>query len=124
MVSKNRAERIGRRIQEVLSELLLFEVTDPRLQAVYVTDVEVDQDLSDARIFISALEGEARKEEILEGFRHASSYLRTLLAKQLDLRVFPKLHFHWDATPEKAERIEKMIATLLAEEDQKGANCG
>ncbi|MGH2581617.1 MAG: 30S ribosome-binding factor RbfA [Anaerolineales bacterium] len=124
MVSKNRAERIGKRIQEVLSELLLFEVTDPRLIGVYITDAEVDQDLSNAHIFVSALEDEERKDEILEGFQHAAGFLRTRLAKQLDLRVFPKLYFHWDATPEKAERIEKLISGLNSEDSQKGASRG
>ena len=124
MVSKNRAERISKRIQEVLSELLLFEVTDPRLKGVYVTDVEVDQDLSYARVFVSALEGEERSDEILQGFSHATGYLRALLAKQLDLRVFPRLNFHWDSTPEKAEQIEKLIAGLHAEDNQKRAKNG
>jgi len=124
MVSKNRAERISKRMQELLSEQLLLEITDPRLKGVYVTDVNVDQDLSDARIFVSALEGGERKDEILEGFAHAMGYIRALLAKQLDLRVFPRLHFHWDSTPEKAERIERLISDLHADGSSHGAKSG
>jgi ribosome-binding factor A len=124
MVSKNRAERISKRMQELLSEQLLLEITDPRLKGVYVTDVNVDQDLSDARIFVSALEGGERKDEILEGFTRAMGYIRGLLAKQLDLRVFPRLHFHWDSTPEKAERIERLISDLHADGSSHGAKSG
>jgi ribosome-binding factor A len=118
MVSQARAGRISRGIQEMLSEMLLFEVTDPRLQGVFITDVRVDRELSQANIFISALEGAERQKEILEGFESASGYLRSQLAQRSDLRVFPRLRFVWDPTPEKAERIEGLIASLRTE-DQK-----
>lgn len=96
----------------MLSELLLFEVTDPRLKGVYITDVYVDREMAQAIVYVSALEGEERKPEILKGFEHASGYLRTQLAKQTKLRVFPRLRFEWDATPENADRIENLIASL------------
>ena len=116
MVSQTRAGRIARGIQEMLSEMLLFEVTDPRLQGVFVTDVRVDRELSQANIFVSALEGTERSAEILEGFESASGFLRSQLAQRSDLRVFPRLRFVWDPTPENAERIESLIASLRKEE--------
>lgn len=112
MVSKLRAQRIAERIREELSELLIYEVTDPRLQGVTVTDVRVDRELAYASIFVSAVEGSERKQEILEGFDRAKGFLRSELARSIDLRVFPRLRFNWDPTPEKAERIEKLIASL------------
>jgi len=112
MVSKLRAQRIAERIREELTEILLYEITDPRLQGVTVTDVDVDRELAYANIFVSALEGSKRKDEILEGFRHAQGYLRRALAHRIALRVFPRLRFHWDPTPERAERIERLIASL------------
>ena len=96
----------------MLSELLLFEVTDPRLRGVFVTDVRVDRELAQAAIFVSALEGTARSQEVLEGLKHASGFLRTQLAQRSQLRVFPRLRFEWDPTPESAERIEAVIASL------------
>lgn len=111
MVSRSRAGRIGRRIQEELSELLIFAVTDPRLQGVFVTDVKVDSELAYASVFVSALDRE-RKEEILEGFGSAAGFLRSQLAQRINLRGFPKLRFNWDPTPENAERIERLIASL------------
>ena len=119
MVSQNRAGRIAKSIQEILSELLLFEVTDPRVQGVFITDVQVDRSLTLASIYISALEGAERRREVLEGFKHATGFLRTTLAAKMDLRVFPKLRFVWDETPEKAERIEKLIYTLHQDETSK-----
>jgi ribosome-binding factor A len=112
MVSLSRAARIGKRMRELLSELLLFRVTDPRLQGVYVTDVNVDRELSVASVFVSALEGVAREKEVLAGLKHASGFLRSELARELDLRTFPRLRFVWDPTPERAERIEQIINEL------------
>ena len=112
MVSKMRAKRIADQINEVLSEMLLYEVSDPRLVGVSVTDVKVDREMAFASIFISALEGASRSDEILEGLEHAKGYLRSELADRIELRTFPRLRFHWDPTFEKAERIDRLIASL------------
>lgn len=112
MPSKIRLERIADRFREELSELLLREVADPRLHQVFVTDVRVDREFAFADIYVSALEGSARREEILEGLESASGFLRRELAARIDLRVMPRLRFHWDPTPENADRIERLLASL------------
>ncbi len=113
-VSERRVRRIQERIKEELAEILLYEVEDPRLQGVTVTDVEVDRELAYADIYVSSLETE-RKQEILRGFEHAKGYLRTLLAQRIPLRTFPRLRFHWDDTPERAARLEALFEQLRAE---------
>lgn len=115
MVSKIRLERIVERVKEELAELLLYSVSDPRLAGVYVTDVRIDRELAYADIYVSAIEGQERAKEILEGLEHAQGFLRRELARSVELRVFPKLRFHWDPTPEKAERIERLLASLREE---------
>ena len=112
MVSQERARRIAQRIKEELSELLLFDVTDPRIEGVYLTDIRVDREVAFANIFVSALEGSARKDEIMEGLEHAQGFLRHQLAQRIDLRSFPRLRFYWDSTPENADRIDELIASL------------
>ena len=112
MVSKLRIQRISDRIREELSEILLQEISDPRLAGVSVTDVKVDRELYFADIFVSAVEGSSRSETILNGFHHAQGYLRHSLAQKIELRTFPQLRFHWDPTFERAERIESIIASL------------
>lgn len=112
MVSKTRAVRIAERIREDLTELLLNQVDDPRLIGVTITDVTVDRELAYADIYVSALEGAQREKEILEGFEHAHGYLRSELARRIELRRFPKLRFHWDATFERAEKIDRLIAKI------------
>lgn len=112
MPSQGRVNRIARRIQEELSTLLLFDVSDPRLDGVFITYVKVDRELAFAEIFVSAIEGMERSEEILEGFQSASGFLRTQLAHRINLRSFPQLRFNWDPIPENADRIDKLIASL------------
>lgn len=114
MPSKIRLQRIGDRIKEELSEMLLKEVNDPRLAGTMVTDVRVDRELTFADIFVSAVEGREREQEILRGLRSAVGFLRHELAMRVDLRTFPRLRFHWDMTPEKADHIERLLADLRA----------
>lgn len=121
MVSKLRLERIAERIRDDLAEILHQEVSDPRLDGIYITGVKVDRELTFADIHISALEGAERSKEILDGLKHASGYLRWSLAQRIELRAFPRLRFHWDSTAEKAARIEEIIASLQSEENQTGA---
>lgn len=115
MVSKLRAQRIADRIHEILSEMIILEVKDPRLSGIFVTGVEVDRELTFADIYVSALEGTQRAKEVIAGLEHASGYLRTELTRRIDLRTFPKLRFHWDKTPEHADRIERLIASIQSD---------
>ncbi len=117
MPSKIRLQRIADRIREELSELLVKDVQDPRLLGISVTDVKVDRELAFADVFVSAVEGKERSKEILEGLERARGFLRTELAARVDLRVFPRLRFHWDPTPERADHIERVLASLRAEEE-------
>lgn len=112
MVSTGRAQRIAQRIQEELSTMLLLNISDPRLEGIFVSIVRVDRELAYANIFVSALEGSARKEEILQGLERASGYIRRELTHRVDLRSFPRLRFYWDPSPEHAERIDEIIASL------------
>jgi len=81
-----------------------------------VTSVKVDRELAYADIFVSAVEGQVRKEEVLEGLRHAAGFLRSALAANIELRTFPRLRFHWDVTPERADHIERLLASLREQE--------
>jgi ribosome-binding factor A len=117
MASQGRANRVAQRIKEELSTLLLFEVSDPRLANVFITHVKVDREMAFADIFVSALEGVERSDEILEGFERASGFLRRQLAQLIQLRSFPRLRFNWDPVPENADRIDRLLASLHEDDD-------
>lgn len=112
MPSGIRLQRIADRIRKELSEMLIREISDPRLQQIFVTDVKVDRELAFADIYVSAVEGAERSKDILEGLESASGFLRRTLAGRIELRTFPRLRFHWDPTPENADHIEKLLAQL------------
>jgi ribosome-binding factor A len=121
MPSKIRLQRISDRIQNVLSEMLINEVQDPRLVGISVTDVKVDRELAYADIYVSAVEGHERSREVLEGLHSASGFLRHALSMKVDLRTFPRLRFHWDPTPERADHIERVLASLRNEGEPGGS---
>lgn len=96
--------------------MVVTQVSDPRLSGISITGVKVDRELTFADIFVSAVEGKTRAPEVLEGLKHASGFLRSQLAARIDLRTFPRLRFQWDPTPERADNIERLLATLRSEQ--------
>jgi ribosome-binding factor A len=105
-------ERMSERIREILSELLLTEVTDPALQGLTVTEVTLDPELEYAEVYVNALGEEEREKEVLAGFNRANGFLRREVGKRVRLRRTPYLRFHWDKTLSQAERIEQVLDRL------------
>ena len=118
MPSPLRLQRIADRIREELSQLILTKVNDPRVIGITVTDTKVDRELAYADVFVSAIEGQSRSKEVLAGLESASGFLRKSLAERIELRVFPRLRFHWDPTPERADHIEQILASIRQETKQ------
>ena len=112
MPSGTRLQRIADRIRQELSEMLIREISDPRLKQIYITDVKVDKELAYADIYVSAVEGVSRSKDVLAGIESASGFVRRTLASRVELRAFPRLRFHWDMTPENADNIERVLAGL------------
>lgn len=98
--------------------LVKNEIRDPRLNGITITEVKVDRELTYANIYVSAIEGIARSKEILEGLESASGFIRKSLSDRIELRSFPKLRFYWDVTPERADRIEQLLASIHDEDER------
>jgi len=114
-------KRINDRIKEILSVVLLTKIEDPRLMDVSVTDVRVDRELDYANIYVSSLDKDADQDEILEALSRASGYLKHEISQEIDLRIMPKLRFFWDPTPQRADRIDALLAQIRAENEAKEA---
>lgn len=112
MPSGTRLQRIADRIRQELSEMLIREISDPRLKQIFVTDVKVDRELAYADVYVSAVEGVSRSADVLAGLESASGFIKRNLASRVELRAFPRLRFHWDMTPENADRIEHVLEEL------------
>ncbi len=92
--------------------MLIRELSDPRLEQIFVTDVKIDRELAFADIYVSAVEGASRSADILAGLESASGFIRRTLASRVKVRAFPRVRFHWDPTPEHADQIEKILAEI------------
>lgn len=99
--SSNR--RVNEQAREVISEILLFEISDPRLDMVTITAVEVSFDRSVANVYYST--EPARYTEVAQAFAAAAGRIRSLMAKKLSWRIAPELRFHLDESVDNAERI-------------------
>jgi ribosome-binding factor A len=120
MVSESRSERIADRIKRDLSILFLQEISDPRLDGVNITSVDVDRELAYADIYVSARDSEERKSEIMNALNRAAGFIRSQLALSIShLRTFPQIRFHWDPIPERVERLDQIFAELDEEEGLK-----
>jgi ribosome-binding factor A len=120
MVSKERSIRIADRIKRDLTLLFMHEISDPRLEGVTITTVDIDREISFADIYISAFDGLDRKSEILAALKKASGFIRSQMASSMShLRSFPQLRFHWDPIPERVDRLDQIFAELDEEEEFK-----
>ncbi|NDJ61828.1 MAG: 30S ribosome-binding factor RbfA [Chloroflexi bacterium] len=105
-------DRMGGRIRQILSELLLREVSDPRLYGLTVTEVELDLEMQYAKVWVNALGEEERQKEVMLALAHANGFLRREVGKRVRLRKTPELFFIWDASLDRGERINQLISEL------------
>jgi ribosome-binding factor A len=118
MASKDtsRNRRIADQIQRELSELIRLELRDPRVNMVTITDVEVTNDNSHAKVFFTTLGSDAQIESCGHGLNRASGFLRSQLANRLTIRTVPSLHFEYDASIERGMRLSKLIDDAVADD--------
>jgi|SRR3972149_5179674 len=116
MISK-RPQRVGDLIREVICEMLLRDLNDPRLASVTITEVEVTADLKLATVFFSAMGNRSREEASLHGLQSATGYIRKKLGKELRLRYVPDLLFKVDQSFEYGSKIDRLIRTLQEEKN-------
>ena len=105
-------DRMADRIREILSGLLLLEVTDPALQGITVTEVQLDPELEYADVYVNALGEESRQKEVMAGLKRANGFLRREVGKRVRLRRVPVLHFHWDVSLSRGQSIERALDRL------------
>lgn len=112
-----RADRIADLFQTELATLLLREISDPRLQEVTITSIKVSDDLGHAKIYFTLLDAVPEKiNEALKGFKHASGFFRSHLAKVSQLRKVPTLAFYYDDHADRANKMTRLIEKTFAED--------
>ncbi len=107
----HRTERISEAIREELSELIGYELADPRLATVLVTDVHISPDKRHALVRVgSHTPGDT--EQALEALEKAKHFLRRELAQRLDMFRVPELHFEGDVLAEAGDRMENLLKRI------------
>lgn len=109
-----RTDRLNELLLEELARVLREEVQDPRLRLVNLTRVDVAPDLSHARVHFSAFDSE-RIPEIQRGLDRAAGFLRTRLARALDLKRMPELRFEHDESIERGSMTLSLLQELADE---------
>lgn len=107
-----RPERLAEALKEEIAEIVGFELEDPRLEAVTVTDVTVTEDLRDAKVYVVVQGGDDESRKALSALQHASGYVRQQVAMNLSLRHAPHLVFVRDTAEENAANVERVITDL------------
>lgn len=107
-----RQERVSERIHHEISDLLLNEIRDPRLEQVTVTGVEISPDLKLATVFVSALGDSEAKDNALKGLERASGYVRRELAQRLGMRMTPAVRFVLDESWERGAHLDALLDSL------------
>ena len=104
----DRTQRIQTIIKKNISEIIQFELKNPRIGFVNVSDVVVSKDFSYAKVYVSFLGAKYPKQN-LEELNKTKGYVRSSLAKKLDIRKTPEVSFHLDETFMKSDRLDEIL---------------
>ncbi|HVJ37921.1 MAG TPA: 30S ribosome-binding factor RbfA [Stenotrophomonas sp.] len=111
--SFHRTDRVSAQLRRELGTLVHVAVREHGLPSVSVSDVEITRDLAHAKVFVTALQQE-RSAEAMKGLKLIAYELRMQLARAMKLRHVPELHFHYDDSVDRGERIDNLLRDLPA----------
>lgn len=112
-----RSEKLAETIHETVSSLLSRGLNDPRIGFVTLTGVEVNVDLSVARIFFTVIGDDKAKKDSEAGLNSAKGYIRKELGRVLTIRHVPELVFSYDRSQEYGSRIDSILREISTEHD-------
>ena len=107
-----RPERIAEQLREEITEIVGYELEDPRLIAVTVTDVRVSENKRDAKVYVTIEGDENEIREAMKALHKAEKFVRQQVALNLNIHHAPHIHFVRDTVEEKAGRIEQILEEL------------
>lgn len=108
MKSFHRTDRVSAQLRRELGALVHAAVREHGLPSVSVSDVEVTRDLAHAKVFVTALQPE-RSKEAVKALRELSREIRFELGRAIKMRHVPELHFQYDESLDRGERIDLLL---------------
>ena len=115
-----RAERTADTLKEEIAQIVGYELEDPRLTTVTVTDVRLSSDKRAARVYVTIAGDEQEHEAALAALRHAAPYVRKQLGLSLNLPRTPDIHFVRDRVEEEGERVDQLLQEIEREWESQG----
>lgn len=116
-MAKKRVERLNSLLKEVISEVVMRDVRDPRMaQFVTITGVEITTDLHYAKVFISVIGTPEQKKQSLEALQSAAGFIAIQASRKVVMRYFPSLTFKLDDSVEQHIRIETLLGKIHEEQ--------
>src|SRR6476646_6948671 len=110
--SFHRSDRVSAQLRRELGTLVHEAVRNHGLPSVSVSDVEVTRDMEHAKVFVTALQSE-RSAEAVKGLKEHAKEIRYRLARAVKLRHVPELHFHYDDSVDRGEKIESLLRDAI-----------
>ena len=117
MSNQLRIEKLQELIKQETSKMLLYDIKDPRIGFVTVTDVEMTGDLREAKIFVSIMGNEEQIKSSMEGLQSALGFVRREIGKRIRLRFTPEISFAPDKSLDYSEHIQKILLQIERERD-------
>ena len=112
--SFHRTDRVSAQLRRELGAIVHAMVREHGLPSVSVSDVEVTRDMAHAKVFFTALQAD-RAKEALKGLKELAPEVRRELAHAVRMRHTPELHFHYDDSVDRGERIDTLLRDLDAD---------
>ena len=105
-----RGLRVADQIQKDLSELIAFELKDPRVGMITITEVQVTPDYAHAKVFFTTLvDNDETIQNTLSGLRKAAGFIRGQLGRRLTIHTIPELHFVHDKSTARGMELSRLI---------------
>jgi ribosome-binding factor A len=112
-----RMDRVNQLLKEEVGKIIQKDLDNPAISFVTVTDVKTKPDLTEAKIFVSIMADDKRKEATLSALNKARSYIKKLIAGRIKLKFMPDLKFFQDKSIDKSIRIEELFKKIEEEGD-------
>ena len=116
---KQRASRVAEELRKIISQILLEEVTDPRLGFVTITHIDVTDDLRFARVYYSVLGDDQQKQFTAEALEEHLKYIRRLVVESINMKFAIEIKFEVDKSIDQSFRIDSIIKKIKGEEENK-----
>lgn len=116
--SEARLGRVNEELRKALSQIIDYEVKNSNVTGmISVTKVKVTPDLKYAKVYVSILNSKSN-EKTLEGLKASAGFIRTSLAKKVNLRITPEVVFEYDDSIEHGERIESLLQEIKKQDEK------